>query len=127
MSTPLLDRADAPENFELMRSWLKCENHARYNESLGSIPTDDNLLKRLICLSLSDKEEWIMRLVSKESIDVTEDCQYFALSYCRGDPKIVPKTLSSNLHEHMVFTSGLEGVFVHATFDDGYLSTILET
>jgi Heterokaryon incompatibility protein (HET) len=98
----LQSRADSPENFDLIRTWLsKCEQHPRCHKPLVSDATDTYLPKRLIYIPPDDSVDSI-KLVLGVDIDVKQDHRYLALSHCWGsDPNKIPKTDASNLDNHL--------------------------
>lgn len=101
MSGLLQPRADAPENFELIRSWLtQCNRHARCNQHLDTINAPNfSVPERVIDICPAGNEASV-KLVLGEELDPSTDYRYVALSHCWGDPSTIPKTVPTNLLEH---------------------------
>jgi Heterokaryon incompatibility protein (HET) len=117
----LQPRADAPENFELIRSCLtQCDRHARCNQRLDAVNAPKSLVpKRVIDISTA-VDEASVKLVFGEEIDARTECRYVALSHCWGDSSTIPKTVAANLLEHQ---QRIEIGSLSQTFQDAIVVT----
>ncbi|KAL2022593.1 hypothetical protein VTK56DRAFT_4937 [Thermocarpiscus australiensis] len=116
----LAARADSPETFRLMNSWLdKCMAEHTYTCTyVGDrvVSTGFSSPTRLIKVGRDGERP---RLVSAATLPRDQDDlgpSYFALSHCWGNPDFVPKTTAATLERHM--SVGFDYAQLPPTFRD---------